>query len=681
MNVGRVMMLVCSVKASMVSGTDTPTTRQNGFEQKIGSARKYKLTLLAGFALLGIAVFAAHRTPASEYEVSIYRATPRLYWIGAAGALLAALTTVLFDHESRFAPLSMFLGASTVASFLALPVIRNYYFHGYADPMTHLGRIRAIAGGYLEFFDPIYPGSYVITIFVSALSGLSVNRSMIYVMFVFGVLFLVFVPLTVKAIVPERLAVVIGLFSALLLLPINNVALFYRFHPFSLTTLYFPLVAYLFVAHVTHALDDRRLPELVNGSTVAMPLALSALVFFHPQAAANVIIIFGMVLVVQAITRVVFPDHPLARYRAIYGLFAFLAGLFLVWVSLHRGGSARAIETLIDGMFGWLAGEAETAQIIQDRTSSADTIDVSLYELFVKLFLVSAVYSLVTAGVVVAKFLGRLGGNASSVRENGTDTIVYFAFGGIGLIPVIIIHSFGRADDYLFRHIGFGMVIVTILGAVGLYYLAAYLSRNLGDVTAALKPVFGALVTVVILLSLLSVYSSPFIYLPGQHVSEQEMQGMETAFEMQPADRSVWFSGVRQNANRYEAAMFAAPNASWDQSPRSRVSKPVDDENLTRLTWHYENHWEEINKRDQYILISKQDFQAETVAYNSVRYTRTNISSVQYQTDVYGVYSNGEAQLYYIDTRGTPVVNGTVAEETGSDDESGTSASGTSVDS
>jgi hypothetical protein len=180
------------------------------------------------------------------------------------------------------------------------------------------------------------------------------------------------------------------------------------------------------------------------------------------------------------------------------------------------------------------------------------------------------------------------------------------------------------------------------------------------------------LATVVIVLSLLSVYSSPFLYLPGQHVSAQEMNSMETAFEMQPQDRSVWFGGIRQNANRYEAAMFAAPNVSWSGSPRSRISKPVSAENLTRLKWHYENHPEKIVRRDQYILVSEQDYKTETVAYNSLRYTREDIASVKNQTGVYNIYSNGGADLYYIDTVGTPVMEVATADREAGETESET---------
>jgi len=651
-----------SSSASVETGTGREKARQTEFGYVTRATYGYKLALVGGFVLLAIGLFAAHRAPASGYEVSIYWATPRLYWIGAGGALLVAMTALLYDYRSRLAPLAMFLGLSSVASFLALPVIRNYYFHGYADPMTHLGRIRALEAGFMTFVEPIYPGSYAVTVFLGSFSGLATNRSMLYVMFLFALVFLLFIPLTVRAIVPDRRAFVVGLFCAFLLLPVNNISLYYRFHPFSMTTLYFPLVAYLFVSHITHAHDDHALPRAVNASTVALPLATVGLLLFHPQAAVNVLIIFAIVIAVQAVARLVAPDHPLARQRAIYGNFAFLAVLFLLWVSMHQGGMGRTIDALIDGLFGWISGEAETAGVVQSRTSSSESIGVSIYTLFVKFFLVSAVYSLLATGVIVAKFLGRLGPDPSGLSDAKTEIITLLAFGGIGLLPFIFVHLFGRAADYLFRHIGFWMAIVTILGAVALYYLLTGLPARLGEVAGALKPAFGMLATVVIVLSLLSVYSSPFLYLPGQHVSEQEMEGMETAFEMQPEDRSVWFGGIRQNAKRYESAMFAAPNVSWTESPTARVSKPVNDENLTRLRWHYENHPEKIVRRDQYIMVSEQDYQTETVAYDGVRYSRQNISSVADQTDVYNVYSNGEAQLYYIDTRGTPVVNGTVSD-------------------
>ena len=639
-----------------IAGFSSANQKGAAHVRETGLAPGYKLALIAGFMLFGIGVFAAHQAPASSYEVSIYWSTPTVYWVGVGGALLVSLGTLVYDARSRLAPLSMLLGIISVSSFLALPVIRNYYFHGYADPMTHLGRIRALSSGYLTYLEPLYPGSYGLTVVLSNLSGLSINRTMLYVMLVFGLIFILFVPLTVKAIVPDRYAFVLGLFAGFLILPVNNVSLFYRFHPFSLATLFFPLVAFLFVGHVTRSLDDDRLWGPMDASSLALPLVTTGLLLIHPQATVDVLIVFAMVLAVQVAVRWYAPDHPLAKYKGIHWQFLLLAVLFTIWVSMHQGGTGRTVTTLLDGIYGALFGQTETAQVVQSRSSSAGSIGVSIVELFVKYFLVSAVFSALAAGVIIAKFLGRLPADATRERPIYSDVVTLFAIGGIGLLPFIVVHSFGKADDYLFRHIGFWMAIVTILGAVGLYYLLRNVSLSLGSIARRLKPVFGVLAAALIVLSLLSVYSSPFLYLPGQHVSEQEMQGMETAFEMQPADRTVWFGGIRQNANRYESAMFAAPNTSWEGSPRVRISKPVSDENLSRLQTYYENHPEVVVRRDQYLMVSTQDYKTEVEAYNGVRYSEANITSVYSQRGVYKIYANGEADLFYVDTSGDPII-------------------------
>lgn len=653
----RLRTVVQKVKSGFRSSTSTRPTQLTTTYHETSSVLLYKVALLAGFSLLGISVFAANQAPASGYEVSIYWATSGSYWLGISGALTVALATLLYDYENRLAPLSMVLALTSVASFIALPVIRNYYFHGYADPMTHLGRIRALATGFSSFMEPVYPGTYAATTLLSSFSGLSVNRSMLYVMFLFGLVFLVFVPLTVRAVVPGRLALVLGLFSGLLLLPINNISLFYRFHPFSLASLYFPLVAYLVVSHVTAAHDSTSLPRGWTGASLAMPIATVGLLFFHPQATVNTLIIFGMIVALHVAVRRVVPGHTLAQQRAIYGQFVLLAALFLLWVSLHQTGAGRTAATLVDGVLGMLTGNSETAELVQTRTSSANAIEVSIVELFVKYFLVSGVFSLLATGAIVATLLGKLPDVPadSNLPASHPHVVTLFAVGGAGLLPYIFVHSFGRADDYLFRHVGFWMVVVTILGALGLFYLVRGLSMRLGDSTRVLKHVLGTAAVVLIVLSLVSVYSSPFLYLPGQHVSEQEMDGMKAGFEMQPQDRSVWFGGIRKNPNRYEEAVFAAPNVSWDGSPRIRATNPVPNDNLTRLVQFYERHPEQNVRRDHYLMISEQDYETETAAYDSLRYTRENLASVAEQPEVYTIYSNGEARVYYVDTAGTPL--------------------------
>lgn len=613
----------------------------------------HKVALVGGFALLAIGVLAAHRDPANGYEVSIYRDTVMTYWLGVGGALGVSLFTLLYNYRGRLAALSMLLGGASVTSFLALPVIRNYYFHGYADPMAHLGQIRAMWGGWMTFFAPIYPGSYSISILIGSFGGLPANRAMLYVLPVFGLMFLVFVPLAVGRIVPDRRAMVLALFGSFLLLPINNVALYYRFHPFSLATLYFPLVAYVFLSHVVHAFEDDRLPGLLDASTVVFPLVTAGLLFVHPQATADVLILLGAVVGVQFVCRRLWPEHPIANHRAIYGQFLFLAVIFVVWTATHDG-AGRTVDTLVSGILGWFAGTSETAAVVQQRTSSAETLDVSIYELFVKLFLVSAVYSLLAAGVFLAEAAGRRLPGRESMR---TETILYFGYGGLALVPFVLVHSFGNADDYLFRHVGFAVAVATILGSVGLYFCLGGLASRVGRLKGLSKAVFGVLASGALVLALLSVYSSPFIYLPGQHVSSYQMNGYQTAFEMQPDDRSVWYGGIRQASTRYEQALFAAPGVDWQGSPAVSDSGPVADGNLTDLEEHYRTHWEPIVRRDHVVAVSEKSYEAEIVAYRGVRYSAENISSIDDQERVYRVYSNGNFDLYYVDTPGEPLTD------------------------
>jgi hypothetical protein len=84
-------------------------------------------------------------------------------------------------------------------------------------------------------------------------------------------------------------------------------------------------------------------------------------------------------------------------------------------------------------------------------------------------------------------------------------------------------------------------------------------------------------------------------------------------------------------------------------------SGPVTDANLTDLRTYYETHFEPIVRRDHYFVVSRLDRQREFVAYNELRYSPENVSSIPVQRGVHTVYSNGNFDLYYVDTHGDPL--------------------------
>lgn len=607
-----------------------------------------RAVLTMGFLALAGGIVVAHGSPANAYEVSIYWATPTLVWLLLGLAMLVALWTVMNFYDTREGDLALFLGGGVVATMLALPIIREYRFLGQSDPLTHLGYVHGLRADAIPFFDILYPGGHVFAVFQSLLAGIPANRAMLFVQFAFAMAFVVFVPLCIRAIVPDRRAVAIGTFSGFLLLPINKVAVHYLFHPFSLATLFFPLFIYLLLTHMSRTFEDRTLPWNLSATSVAIPLAGLAILFIHPQVLLDVILLLGGVVGLQYVVRRYDVADLAQHYRPVYTHFMILLVAFTVWAVAHdeTARTAELIYTAADRMLG--GGEA--IENVQSQTSSAQEIGVSLVELFLKLFLVSAVYVVAAVAIVVAKVTGLIGA-ATGDRD---ETIVYLAVGGLVLLPFVLIHSWGQANSYLFRHIGFGMVVVTIFGALAFFYGLTWLRPRIGSPVG--KPAVLSVAVILLLLSSATVFASPFIYLPGQHVSDYQMEGYERSFDLQPGDYSVWFGGIRQVSNRYKEAFYAAPDRPWAAlATKTITSGPVSDANLTDLREHYETHREPVVRRDHYFVVSRLDRHREFVAYDQLRYTRNNVSTIPTQRGVHKIYDNGNFNLYYVDTPGDPL--------------------------
>jgi hypothetical protein len=607
-----------------------------------------RAVLTVGFVALTGAILVAHWAPAREYEVSMYWATPALVWLLLGVAMLVALWTTASFYDTREGDLALLLGGAAVSTVLALPLIRGYRFLGQADPLTHLGYVNALLADTTEYIHILYPGSHVFSVFQSVLAGIPPTRAMLFVQFALAVAFIMFVPLCVRAIVNDPRAVAVGAFSGFFLLPINNVALLYRFHPFSMTTLFFPLFLYLLLLHMSHASEDHTLPWNLSATSLALPLAGVAILFYHPQVLLDVIILLGGLAALQYVVRQ-FEIAGLANYyRPVYAHVVILFVAFLIWGSAHdeTGRAAglvyNAVETMLSG-----GGAVEN---VQRQANSANEIGVSILELFVKLFFVSAIYVFAAVSLVGKKVFDLLG--AAVPDRDGV--IVYFAAGGMALAPFVLIHSWGKANSYLFRHIGFGMVIVTILGALAIFYSLTWIGARFesrGGKSALVSIAF-----VLLVLSSAIIFSSPFVHLPGQHMSDQQYEGYERSFDIQPDDYAVWFGGIRQVSNRYKDAFYAAPDRPWEPLSTMTVSSgPVTDANLTDLRTYYETHFEPIVRRDHYFVVSRLDRQREFVAYNELRYSPENVSSIPVQRGVHTVYSNGNFDLYYVDTHGDPL--------------------------
>lgn len=656
-----------------------------------------KLALAAGYLALGGATLVASRSPVRNYEPSVYTGTPPAFWLGVV--VVAVVATAVALRNDRHLPLALLLGGMGALAVGGLPLVRGYHFYGRADSLVHLGWTRAInVGG--DPFTLVYPGSHLLSVILSTAAGIEITQAMMTVMLLFVLIFLLCVPLCVWFMVPDRQAFAIGAFSAFLFLPINNISTYLHFHTYSITMLFVPFVLYLMFTHlldgvprdtvVSHLSDGGRVTKasahveslgigLRSFNTVPtsylLPLVSVGLVLFHPQVALNVLILLVSVVTVQLWSRRYRPQGSLGKRRML----ALQAGLLLVffaaWIQTHDGYLVRTAESLLQSLVQFADGSGETTPRVESQTDSASAIGVNVWVLFGKLFGIELIYTLAAAGVFLDMATGWLDSidRERALRpsaEVGSDTLVLLLFGSLVLMPFFALHFFGSISAYLFRHVGFSMMLVTILGAVGLRHVPEVLARRgvesrlpWSDTPGSMWGRFGGVfrggrrvvvvlvVVMVVALSVASLFTSPFISLSGGHVPEAEMDGYESAFASQAPDSSVWFTGVRTSTVRFEQALYGAESAPWPEAvePTPRDSGPLPPAAMRNgLSAYFATNPEPSARRDHYVMISQADRDRELGAYRGLRYSEAAFESVDTQPDVGQIRDNGELTVYYV---------------------------------
>jgi hypothetical protein len=604
-------------------------THQTRSVERTSQNRWQRLLLLVGFCSMAGALVAAIRAPATGFELSIYRATPATFWVGTTLAVLVSLVVTLWPRVTR--PVrggGLLLAGTAVWSIVALPLLRRYYFYGGGDALSHLGFVESFASGAASPFDLIHPGVHLTSILVSRAGSLPFERALVFVALLFPAVFIVFVVLCVRHLTGDDRGAVVGLFAALLLLPLNNVAIHLPAHPSSQAVMFTPLVLYLLFRYLRQptAPDARRFTAL----GVALALVSVAIVLVHPEQALNVLMVFGSVVLAQVVVQRFRPESRIAEHHSLYFQTGFLAVVFTLW----SYGDERVISR-ITGLYQSLfvssgsAGGVPGAEVAA-RSGSLAALGGSLEELFVKLFLPALVFSVLAGELLLLSVLGKL-------DEDLPERNAYAKYLAVSFVPltaavgVIFLANFG---DHYFRLLGFLMTIVTILGAVALYHgLSAPVSHWQHQ---WFRVVVVILFVLLLPLVALSFHPSPWIYQGSGQITEQQFRGYETAFDhRQPG---MAFTGVRGGTERYVDAVYGPHSETRAEFP---VRDPVPTAVFgTNLTDYYED--------PVYLPVTAADEEREAVLYRGFRYREDGFHSLRWTPGIDRVQSGDGFTLYLV---------------------------------
>lgn len=585
----------------------------------------WTVVLGVGFATLSMAVVAAYTHPAASYELSIYRRTPELYWVGLAVAVGTSLLLSLFGPSRRGLRGGTFLLAyAGFVSFVALPVVRGYYYLGAGDSLTHLGLVKDLAGGTLAPFEFLYPAVHLTALWTGSLLGVEFTHAIQLVVVVFFALFLLFVPLCVRTMVPDGRALLVGLFSAGLFLPINNVSVFRMAYPFGQAVLFFPVVLYVVLRFVRGGNESR------FAFGVTLLLTSTALILVHPQLGLGVVLLLAFSTAFQYLYGRVRPASPVARHRSLAVPTVSTGAFYLLWIR-NKPPARSLTEAVVNSLQSGLLVGDEVA-----RTSgSAGSVGTSIEVMAFKLFFVSAVFSLLAGALMVLSITGHL-------RERDRELDVLVKYLTVGIVPLLLLFAVlfvTSIGQLYFRYVGAITAVVTILGAVALAERVAAPREPSTGVRTAVAVLFAVLVP----LSLLTVYFSPYILRGSGHVTEQRMSGYETAFEHR--DDAISYVGIRRGPDREAHAVYGLEKSNDLASFRraGRVPADVFDSNLSR---HYGRDW--------YFPVSESSYRVEVGLYDGFRYSERGFRRLQSSPGIDRVQSNGEFHLYLLrNERGT----------------------------
>lgn len=580
--------------------------------------------LIVGFLALTVGALAAHATPASQYEISIYSGTPTAFWIAAGIAFVISLLVAARPPADGGRPWALLLGGQTIVAVVGLPLLRGYAFYGTGDPLSHLGWVRSVLAGDLALSTLIYPGLHSVSIFLSQLLGVELGRAMLLATGLYVVSFFVFVPMLVYVIADDREAAVYGAFSAFLLLPINGIGLHLTAFPSTIAVFFVPLVLVLLVVHVTRR-DRGGWSDPVG---VLLALAMGTTVLLHPQQASNLFLLFLATTVLVPIGARV--GLPLRDVRAPVGHTLLLAGTLVAWGSSHERvtDAVSAYSTRVVGAF--VGSGSSGTNVVAQRSGSLGAIGVSVAEIGVKLFLVSFVFLALTALLVGADLGGLI--DRLSARDR---TVPLF---GLGLVPVgavMLAYMAGGLQSIYFRHLGFIMVLATVLGSIAIWR-GVRIARRRGRFRSAVTTVVVLAFVTMSVLSLVTVYSSPYIYKAGGHVTDQHVDGYEMAFAYE--SDTVPYLGIRTGPDRFRDGIAGVTDLqSRSERRANRVPFGSLDADLAAEL-----------ERPHYVVMTDADVRREVTAFRELRYSERGFRTLGDRPGVDRVAANEGFQLYHV---------------------------------
>jgi hypothetical protein len=590
---------------------------------------KYKLKILtiACFILILFSSFIAHAHPAKGYELSIYESTPTFVWIFLIFSIIGGVTIIVHQvytkayKNSNFWLFGFLILILSRMTLLYIPFIRGYYtWRG--DNISHIGHVKDVLLTGHFATDNCYPVTHILLAELTSILGAPIELIVNHSTALFSVFYVVFIYLLATAVLPRRDAQLLSVAAiGSVLFNVYNVYLM----PNGWSILYLPLLFFFFFKSFK-SLEYKLLLVII---LVLYP-------FFHPLSSTVLVIMLLTIGFVSVLMYII--EHKKISLGNILHSFPLTQVLIVLGILLPWILSFQAFNLNIRSLYTALT-TGQSLDVIAQMGSTLDKINLHGLEFIkhvIKMMgdeIIFLALSLIAAIILLKSYKDH-----TEIKSNKNLAILLGITFVIGIIYASYLFNIipGLENIGALRLLRYLVIFTPIF--VG-YAFQHFLSKRRTYITASLCIL---IIMTASIISILSLYPSPYILRPTSEVTEMDMQGFEWVVEYKSTD--IGCTCIMSPPYRFADAILG----DIEEDKRSDIEHYAP-----QIPDHfgYANHSTlgESYKKDRYAAITQMD----KVIYDTVwevvgRFNKEDFEKSENDKTVDKLYSNGECDVWYI---------------------------------
>lgn len=480
-----------------------------------------KLLILLAYIGYIIHINYLYFNPVGGYVEGVFWGMPSISIILYALIIICSVLSSYIASTNRLKVIAATLTTLTVISLIGTPLVRGYYYMGNADALGQIGRTRSLASNTYGYGDPsfIYPGLHTVASFFKQLVNFTTARSLLLSVFVFAVIYISSTFIFIRYLSEKRLSPS-GIFGVLLILPISY-GTFLLPHASTMLILFSPLVIYLYV---------RTLRATSKRYMVLFIISVVSSIFIHPRQFTALLCLLLGVLLYSSVRDKCFKSTP----SILIGVLAFIQWVMGKSAFLGQVYKFRNILLSFDG-------SASIDHISRTSTTGPNQGIEIIIEFLVKMFFPDIIYILLVC-ILIAKISLMIIQKDRIPQHFAPHIISGFIFASVYSFIFFIIGVSWT------RFYGFLMVPVTILGSLLIIHVEN--KSHFYNTKKILSVVF----ILLLIMSSMSLYQSPYRYQESEHVSQTFVEGYEMLFEYKTQNTEV--RGIRKKPRRYRITIL-----------------------------------------------------------------------------------------------------------------------------